>query len=43
MSDGGPEIRCPAPTLGQHNDEIYSTVLGYSAEKIQELKEKGII
>lgn len=43
MSDGGPEIRCPAPTLGQHNDEIYSTVLGYSAEKIQELKGKGII
>ena len=43
MEEGGPEIRCPAPTLGQHNDEIYSTILGYSPEKIQELREKGII
>lgn len=35
--------RNPAPTLGQDNELIYSSVLGFSKEKIEELKEKGII
>lgn len=43
MSEGGPEIRCPAPLLGQHNNEIYASVLGYSPEAIEKLKSEGII
>lgn len=43
MSETMPEIRCPAPSLGQHNDEIYSGTLNYSPEKIQKLREEGII
>ncbi|MDP3386248.1 MAG: CaiB/BaiF CoA-transferase family protein [Eubacteriales bacterium] len=43
MSETMPEIRCPAPTLGQHNQETYSSILGYSKEKIDQLKEAGII
>ena len=36
-------VRMPAPMLGQHNEEIYSGLLGLRAEKIAQLKEKGII
>lgn len=43
MSGTMPEIRCPAPLLGQHNDEIYSGTLNYSPEKIRKLREEGII
>ena len=32
----------PAHTLGQHNDEVLSEVLGLSAEEIAELREKKI-
>jgi crotonobetainyl-CoA:carnitine CoA-transferase CaiB-like acyl-CoA transferase len=32
-----------APTLGQHNQEIYTGLLGYSPEEIGTLKTKGVI
>jgi len=37
------EIRMPAPTLGQHNQEIFGTRLGYSAAQLNELARKGVI
>ena len=43
MEEGGPEIRCPAPTLGQHNDEVYASVLGYGPEQLQKMREEGVI
>lgn len=43
MSETMPEIRCHAPRLGEHNEEIYSSVLGYSEKKIQAMKASGII
>ena len=33
----------PAPTLGQHTDEILAGVLGLSGAKIGELRDKGIV
>ncbi len=33
----------PAPTLGQHNEEIFGERLGYSEEELEELKKEGII
>jgi len=37
------EIHSATPLLGQHNEEILSTVLGYSAEQIQKLEKQGVI
>ncbi len=36
------EIRRPAPTLGQHNDEVFGK-LGLGAAQLKELKSKGVI
>jgi len=37
------KLRMPAPTLGQHNDEIFGKRLGLSAARLAELKRKGIV
>jgi len=37
------EIRHPAPTLGQHNDQIFGGRLGISAARLDELKRTGVI
>lgn len=43
FSDLKADIRMPAPVLGQHNDEVYSELLGFSKEKIRELKDNKVI
>lgn len=43
LSETKTGFRKPSPTLGQHNEEIFSSMLGYDREKIAELKENGII
>jgi formyl-CoA transferase len=42
LRDTGKEMTFP-PRFGEHNEEIYGTTLGYSAEKLAELKAKGIV
>jgi crotonobetainyl-CoA:carnitine CoA-transferase CaiB-like acyl-CoA transferase len=37
------EVRYPPPLLGQHTDEILSSVLGFDAGRIQQLREDGVI
>ena len=37
------EFFTPAPTLGQHTDEVLKELLGYSAKTIAQLKEQGYI
>ena len=37
------EIRRPAPTLGQHNDEVFGARLGLGANRIDELHRAGVI
>ncbi len=36
-------VRWPAPSLGEHNDEVYSEMMGFDKAKLQELKENGVI
>ncbi|MFH1699439.1 MAG: CaiB/BaiF CoA-transferase family protein [Candidatus Zixiibacteriota bacterium] len=37
------QIRMHPPLLGEHTDEVLRDVLGYSSEKIEELRKKGAI
>ncbi len=43
MSETKPGFRTPAPMLGQHNEEIYCGMLGYSKEKLEQMKAEGMI
>ena len=36
-------LRKPAPGLGEHNEEVLGNLLGYSGEKLRELKDHGVI
>jgi crotonobetainyl-CoA:carnitine CoA-transferase CaiB-like acyl-CoA transferase len=36
-------IRSAPPTLGQHNDEVYETLLGYGRERIEAMRGEGVI
>ena len=43
LSDTPGTIRTPCPTLGQHNDEVYESVLGFSKDDVAALQAEGII
>ena len=43
MSGNGAPLTGPAPLLGQHNEEILTSVLGYTAEQVAQLKTEGTI
>ena len=38
-----PRIAGPAARLGQHNEELLRDLCGYSAERIQQLRERGVL
>jgi benzylsuccinate CoA-transferase BbsF subunit len=37
------ELRSPAPSLGQHNDEVLSGLLGMSAAEIEQLRQEKVV
>lgn len=43
MSETPGEVYAPAPTLGQHSEEVLREVLGYAQERIASLRAEGVI
>jgi crotonobetainyl-CoA:carnitine CoA-transferase CaiB-like acyl-CoA transferase len=43
FSGAATDYRSPAPRHGQHNDEIYRTVLGLTDHQLRELTDRGVI
>jgi len=43
LTDTPGKIRIPAPDLGEHNEEIYLGLLGFSRPELESLKKEGII
>ena len=43
MSETPGQVHWPSPTLGQHNHQIYSQLLGLTDQEISELEETGVI
>ena len=43
MSQTEKEVFGPAPLLGQHNQEILTTLLGYSSDDVESLGKEGVI
>ncbi len=43
LSGSPASIRMPAPQLGEHNDEVFTQLLGYSKEEVDELRKEGVI
>jgi formyl-CoA transferase len=36
-------VRLPSPALGQHNDEVYRDLLRFAPERIETLRQQGVI
>jgi crotonobetainyl-CoA:carnitine CoA-transferase CaiB-like acyl-CoA transferase len=43
LSHTPPAVRTPSPALGEHNGEIYSSLLGLDKEQLEKLKSEGAI
>jgi crotonobetainyl-CoA:carnitine CoA-transferase CaiB-like acyl-CoA transferase len=43
LRDGPNGVRAPAPMLGQHTDEILSSLLRLSTGEIQDLRDEGVL
>jgi benzylsuccinate CoA-transferase BbsF subunit len=43
LAHSAAHVRSPAPLLGQHTDQVMRDILGYSEQRIAELKERKIL
>lgn len=43
LSETPGEVKTAGPLLGQHNEEVYYDLLGYSADDVARLKQEGIV
>jgi len=43
LSETPGAMRMPAPTLGQHTEEVLRELLGYTAEQVAELRDEGAL
>ena len=43
MSETPGAIEMPAPKAGEHNQEVYSSLLGFDSERLEQLRAEGVI
>ncbi|MBU4317016.1 MAG: CoA transferase [Proteobacteria bacterium] len=43
LSDTPGTIRTPCPKLGEHNEDVYENILGFSKDELTALKNDGVI
>ena len=43
LSETKSSVRTPSPSLGQHNYDVLSSMLGFTAEQIEALKAEGVL
>ena len=43
FSDYPDRLELEAPTMGQHNEQVLTQTLGYSAERVAELTRRGVL
>ena len=43
LSETPGQVRWPGPALGAHNDEIWGGLMGCSAERLAEMRARGVI
>jgi crotonobetainyl-CoA:carnitine CoA-transferase CaiB-like acyl-CoA transferase len=43
MTEAASQYRRPAPLLGQHNAEVYTQLLGYTADDMLQLRARGVL
>jgi formyl-CoA transferase len=43
LSETCTDVRTPSPALGQDNENVYGELLGYSPEKVAELRAEGVL
>jgi crotonobetainyl-CoA:carnitine CoA-transferase CaiB-like acyl-CoA transferase len=43
MSETACRVQRPAPCLGEHTDDVLTRVLGYSEQRIEQLKRQGVL
>jgi crotonobetainyl-CoA:carnitine CoA-transferase CaiB-like acyl-CoA transferase len=43
LSETPGAIERPAPKPGEHNEEVYGSLLGFTPQKLAELKAEGVI
>jgi len=43
LSETPGKIEIPPPSVGQHTEEVFSTILGYSREEVAKLREDGVV
>ena len=43
MSESPPQYHMPPPLLGQHNEEVFTELLGYNSEEVAQLREHRVV
>ncbi|MDP6863708.1 MAG: CoA transferase, partial [Acidimicrobiales bacterium] len=43
LRDGPNGVRSPAPMLGEHTDQVLSSLLGFSDDEIQDLRDRSVL